>query len=64
MNYDATTKFYLVDQIEMEAMLKILATMSEDIVELTEVIEALTQRCKEMEQRIDALEHKQREDGK
>lgn len=47
----------------METILKILVTMSEDMVELTEVTEALIQRCKEMEQRIDALEHKQREDG-
>ena len=57
-------KFYLVDQIEMEEMFRIMERMSSDIVELTYVVEELTWKCQKLDERVKDLERKQqRDDG-
>lgn len=48
----------------MDEIMRIIQRMTSDIVELTFVIEELTKTCQKLDERVNALEHKQqRDDG-
>lgn len=46
----------------MDEIMRIIQRMTSDIIELTFVIEELTKTCQKLDERVNALEHKQQRD--